>query len=145
MVPDEAIGLLLIILVGGLVAQIFYLLTLQNTLKAISSENRKMDPSQVWLVFIPLFGLVWQFIMINRISDSLKAEFAERGIPSAEDRPGYSLGITYCILLVCGIVPVLGGLASLGGLIVWIIYWVKMNEFKNLLGSPNKNQDQILD
>ena len=35
-----------------------------------------LTPSQVWLMLIPLFGIAWQFILINRISESLKSEFS---------------------------------------------------------------------
>lgn len=37
---------------------VFYLLTLQNTLRVVSIENRTIPPEQVWLSFIPIFGLV---------------------------------------------------------------------------------------
>jgi len=117
----------------GLTVMIFYLLTLSKTLNEVDSANRKIEPGQVWLVLIPLFGLVWQFIMVNRIADSLKAEFAARGIQSTEERPGAQLGVTYCTLMVCGIIPIIGGLASLGGIVCWIIYWVKINGFKDKL------------
>ncbi len=135
--------LILIIVVIALLPQIFYLLTLQNTLAKVSLTNRTMEPGQVWLSLIPLFGLVWQFIIVTRMADSLRAEFNERGITVQEEKPGYSLGIAYCVLYCCTIIPILGGLASLGGLVVWIIYWVKINEYKNLLGG--RNDSQILD
>jgi len=48
----------IIILALFLVPGIFFLLTLQNTLKVISPENRKMQPSNVWLMFIPLFNII---------------------------------------------------------------------------------------
>ena len=112
---------------------ILYLITLQNTLLEISNENRKMRPGQVWIILIPLFGLVWQFIMINRIADSLQAEFSSRNIPVSESRPGYTIGITYSILLLCSYLPILGVLALLGGLVCWIVYWVKINDYKTKL------------
>lgn len=117
----------------GLIPLIFYLLTLQKTLNEVSPENQKLPPGQVWLILIPLFGLVWSFIVVNRIADSLKAEFAMRGIQVDEDRPGYSIGLTYCILYCCSVVPFLGGLAALGGLVCWIIYWVKIAGYKTKL------------
>lgn len=117
----------------GLIPLIFYLLTLQKTLNEVSPQNQKLPPGQVWLILIPLFGLVWSFIVVNRIADSLKAEFAMRGIQVEEDRPGYSIGLTYCILYCCSVVPFLGGLAALGGLVCWIIYWVKIAGYKTKL------------
>ena len=129
-------GILMVIILAiavGLIPQILYLLTLQNTLKEVSPENQQMPPGNVWLNLIPLFGLVWQFIIVNRMADSLKAEFAKRNIQVDEVRPGYSIGITYCILLCCSIVPILGVLAALGGIVCWIIYWVKIAGYKTKL------------
>ena len=42
-----------------LLPQTFFLMTLQNTVKEVSVENRTIQPSQVWLTFIPLFGIFW--------------------------------------------------------------------------------------
>lgn len=133
---EAEIIIVLAVLIGiciGLTVLILYLLTLNNTLKEISPENQKMPPGQVWLILIPLFGIVWQFIVVNRMADSLKAEFAKRGIPSHEDRPGFGIGLAYCILNCCGIVPFLGALAAIAGLVCWIIYWVKISGYKTML------------
>ena len=123
----------IIFLLICLVPVVFYLLTLQNTLKEVSDANRKMPPGQVWLQLIPLFGTVWQFIIVNRLADSLRDEFASRNIQSNEDRPGFALGLTTCILTCMGMIPYIGMLFSLGGLVCWIIYWVKVSEFKRML------------
>ena len=122
-----------------LIPAILFLLTLQNTLKRVHKKNRIIEPGQVWLNLIPLFNIVWQFIMINRIADSLKNEFSERNIPIKEDRPGAQIGVAYCILNLCGVIPVLGGLASLAGLVCWIVYWVKISNYKNQLGEINED------
>jgi hypothetical protein len=96
-----------------------------------------MEPGQVWLVFIPVFGIVWSFMMIGFIADSLANEFRQRNITVSEERPGYNLGLTYLILRLCGIVPLLGILALLGALICWIMYWVKISEYIKLLENSN--------
>jgi hypothetical protein len=130
------IEIILILIIGFgfcLIPTIFYLLTLQNTLHEVSYENRKMQPGQVWLTLIPLFGIIWQFIIVNNIADSLKLEFAQRNINVGEDRPGIGIGLAYCILVCCGIIPFLGILTGLAGFICWIIYWVKIGDFKTRL------------
>jgi hypothetical protein len=71
--------------------------------------------------------------MINSIADSLTREFAKRNISIDEDRPGYNIGLTYCILFCCGWIPVLGALASIGGIVCWAIYWIKINGYKTKL------------
>jgi len=65
-------SLIVIAFVIFLIPTILFLLTLQNTLKRVCKKNRMIEPGQVWLNLIPLFNIVWQFIMINRIADSLK-------------------------------------------------------------------------
>jgi hypothetical protein len=122
-----AIGLLTFI------PKIFYLLTIQNTFKKISLENRKMQPSLVWLSLIPIFGLIWQFIIVNNLADSLKAEFIRNNIENKENRPGIAVGLTFCILNCISIIPFIGILTSIIGIIFWIIYWVKISGFKTKL------------
>ena len=118
-----------------LVPYIFFLLTLQNTLKAISYENRKMPPANVWLMLIPLFNIVWQFIMVNNIADSIKAECERLHIPVKENKPTAGIGLAWNISSVCFFIP----FASLASLVLWIIYWVKVNEYKNLIIANKDN------
>lgn len=126
-----------------LVPAIFYLITLQNTLKAISPENRKMEPGMVWLLLIPLFNIIWNFIVVNRMADSIQAELHKKGI-NVTERPAYNVGIAMCIISCVTWIPLLGSLASIGGLICWIIYWVKISEFKRKIESlPDVQDDSI--
>jgi hypothetical protein len=113
--------LMLFIGVGSLIIYIMYLLTLSRTLELCHPQTRKMNPGEVWMIFIPLFGLVWHFIMIGRIADSLAIEFRNRNLPTTEDRPGYQTGMTALILTCCGIIPFLGLIAIIVGLIFLIM------------------------
>ena len=127
--PQEII-VILIISSFSVIPLIFYLLTLQNTFNAISVENRKMQSGEVWLSLIPLFGLVWQFIIVSRLADSLKAEFDAKNIKVDEERPGIGIGLAYCILFCCSIIPFVNFLTGIGGIICWIIYWSKINNYR---------------
>lgn len=131
--------LTLILILLCIIPAIFYLITLQKTLEAISPENRKMSPGQVWLLLIPIFNFIWQFIAVNNIADSIKAECYRLNIPTNEERPTYNIGLAKNILGICGIIPVIGGLFSLGFIVCWIIYWVKVNEYKNLIIANRDN------
>jgi hypothetical protein len=127
------LGFLLFFLFAYLIIHILFLLTLQNTLKEISPENRFMRPGQVWLSLIPLFGLIWTFLMVGYIADSIRSEYVKRNLASSHDRPTYGIGMAYAILSVCSVIPYLGDLAAFGVIICWIIYWVKVNEHRNHL------------
>ncbi|MCK6641084.1 MAG: hypothetical protein L6Q81_13460 [Bacteroidia bacterium] len=134
---DDALVVLLAILgiafLIGIVIAIFYLLTLSRTLALCAPQNRTIEPGQVWLQLIPIFGIIWNFIMVNRIADTLANEFRMRNIPSTEQRPGYQVGITMAICGAVGFIPYIGTLAGIVQLIMWIIYWVKMSGFKTQL------------
>ena len=131
--------LTLILIALLLVPAIFYLITLQKTLEAISPENRQMPPGQVWLLLIPLFNYIWQFLTVSNIADSIKAECYRLNIPTTENRPTYNIGLAKNILSLCGLIPGIGSLCSLAFLVCWIIYWVKVNEYKNLIIANKDN------
>ena len=109
-----------------MVPLIFYCLTLQKALNRCSPENRAMNPGMVWLMFIPIFNIVWHFLIVLNMAKSLGAEFRKRG--AAEDpNPGQTLGLIMCVsALICG--PV--------GLICWIMYWVKIADYSSKLAVP---------
>ncbi len=119
-----------------LITVIFFLLTLQKTMNAISEENRKMAPSNVWLMLIPIFNIVWQFIMVDKIAQSIGAECVKLNIPTTENKPTYNNGLAWNICSVITFIPLVGALAAL---ITWIIYWVKVNDYKNLIVANKGN------
>ena len=129
--PSVAAGLgiftiVLVVIAIMLVPMVFYCLSLQKALNRCSPECRAMNSGMVWLIFIPLFNIVWQFMVVLNMAKSLAAEFQKRGM--AEDpNPGQTLGMVMCIgNLICG--PV--------GLICWILYWVKIAGYSNKIAGP---------
>jgi len=118
-----------------LIPAIFYCLTLQKALNRVSPENRAMQPGMVWLLFIPLFNIVWNFFVVLNMAKSLGAEFKKRNIP-ADAEPGKGLGLAMCILACCGIIPVINWFSGIATLVCWIMYWVKVSAFSNKLAAP---------
>lgn len=103
---------LLLAFIGIVVAFIFFLLTQQRTLRAVRSQDRLMRSGLVWLQLIPLFGLVWQFVVATRIADSIRKErisrltdnlLTDHSGPAAlgAARPTLGIGLTYSICTVC--------------------------------------------
>lgn len=116
-----------------IVPLIFFIVCLQNTLQSVSPENRKMPPGNVWLMFIPLFGIIWQFIVVRKIADSIKEECKKLNISITESRPGYTLGIIYCISYLIFFIPAFKLLGALATVISCVIYWIKINRYKKLI------------
>jgi hypothetical protein len=128
-----------IFLLAFIIPAICFFITQQNTLKSIQPQNRMMTPGQVWLQMIPLFNLVWQFIVVARISQSIAKELSGEGLFSFEaaetrtvvdTKPTYGIGISYCILYCFMIIPFIKALAVIPLIICWIIYWVKLAGYK---------------
>ncbi len=115
----------------ALVVFILYLITLMNTLNAVSPANRRMTPGLVFLLLIPLFNLVWNFLVVTKIRDSLQAEFSARNLSGQGF--AYGVGLAMCILYIVALLPVINLLAAPAALVCWIIYWVQIAGYKGQL------------
>ena len=134
----------LLLFLAFVIPAIIFFLAQQRTLQAIRPVNRRMRPGQVWLQLIPIVGLVWQFFVIRRISDSISDElntpiddaiFAETTIPAGH-RPTYNVGILYASLYCIFVIPfppLLKSIVALPGTVAWIIYWVQLSRCKKQL------------
>lgn len=135
----EVIGVmvgLMVMLIIVLIPTIFYLISLQKVLGRCRPENRTLEPGMVWLLLIPLFNIVWQFLVVNHISNSLKKEFEARGEQPDEAEPGKGIGLAMCITNVVSIVPYLGTVVGIASFVLWIIYWVKIAGYSNRIAAP---------
>lgn len=135
---DLEMGLVLVIgliSLGLLAVYCVYLSKLQRLLEEVDAKNRLVPPTNVWLMLIPLFNLVYGFIMYPKICDSLRNEFEYRDAP----QNGYArnLALALPIVRVSGIL--LGLLSTVAWLVLWIIFWAKITEFKRLLESLPRN------
>jgi len=137
--------ILLIALAVSLVIAIFFLLTLSKALHRCSPRNRTMEPGQVWLNLIPLFNIVWQFITVTRIAESLSNEFYDRGWDRGGEDYGKNVGMTYCIMNLLSWIPYCGSLFGLVGLICFILYWVKIAGFSKQLATRGYDRDDDYD
>jgi len=105
--PDATFALILngiqcFVGIIGLVLLIMMIVTWKNTLEAVSPRNREMSPGQAWLNLIPCFNLVWMFLTVFKVAESLRKEFKYRGLRGDGDF-GKSMGLAYIILtILCG-------------------------------------------
>lgn len=126
--PFFKLALLLVIVIMFLYGQ--YL-----AVEAVSQQNRKLAPNDIWFQFIPLFNLYWSFVIVNRLSASLAAEFDRLKIQRNELYPTRALGIASLILYFGLFIP-LGELkivASLGWLVCFMLYWMQVYKCRKLI------------
>ena len=130
--------LLIVELLACLVALIYFLGILQNTLKKCAPVSRTMNPGKVWLVLIPLFGLIWQFYVVLNVADSLENEFARLGIPCRGLKATMAVGVGMCIGSSCVLVPVLWirDLIEIVTFVLWIAYWGRIVNHSRALDAP---------
>ncbi|PWG82651.1 hypothetical protein [Pararcticibacter amylolyticus] len=137
---------------AALVMTILFYLTLYTTLNIIKTENRKLHPLTVWLLFIPGFNLVWNFFVVSGVSVSIKNELQSRNYDLIK-RPAFVSGIVYAILAALGIIPLLLKIPfnlqipetwmmffSLLGLLQifsLIDYWRKVNWYMKIIRNEN--------
>jgi hypothetical protein len=137
-------AIVVIILLGVLILPWFlFLLNLQRTLTRVSDHNRAMPAGHVWLNFIPVFFLGWFIYTAMKVRDSIRAEYKSRGWASDGDfsyTVGLAAGILAIASFVLGSVPILGWGLAIAAIVCWIVYWVKIADFKNRLGEQGVGQ-----
>jgi hypothetical protein len=137
---------------------VFYFIALQTALERCSESNRTMAPGYVWLLFIPLFNVVWHFVVALGVAKSLGKENRAKGI-SGPEKPSWPIGLalSFCIVLVAVMTLVVLGLeiaaanyydplaeaaraifwcsfvVALAILVLWIVYWVKVHALSSAL------------
>ena len=140
----------IILLLAFVIPLIFFLRILQSILKIISPENRKMSPGNVWFIIIPFLGILWQFIVVQKIAKSVKAECKKLNIHIRGKMPTYAFGLSYCISYILFFIPITKTIGALVVLITWCIYWIKVYQYKKLLvlnkesHLPNSEKENLL-
>ena len=121
----------LVILIG---ITVFFLLTLQNTLKAVSPIYRRMQPAAVWRTLIPFYNFYFIFIMVEAIADSIEAHLQQVGLEVK--KPTYQLGRAWAILSLVNFllnalkIEVLSSITSIVLLGCFIAYWASVASYK---------------
>ncbi|GAB4130913.1 MAG: hypothetical protein Fur0041_00620 [Bacteroidia bacterium] len=101
---------------------VVWLYQMSNTIQRISSANRTMLPGRVWLGLIPVFGLVWNFIIINAVADSLDAEIRQRNIIARNGSSSRGTGISAAVLMCTLVLPWIGTLLSIVCMIFFLLH-----------------------
>src|SRR5882672_5369822 len=129
--------LMVLFVVAGIMMlpAILYILTLQKALNKCAPGSRTLDPTMIWLLIVPFVNIIFNFFVVLGMAKTFGNEFRRRGKPVADPTPGQTIGLAMCICIVCSVIPILGILAGVAGLILWIMYWIKISEYSGGLDS----------
>jgi hypothetical protein len=125
------VGISIIVLIGILTNAVICFF-LHKLYKAVPVQRRQMTPGLVWLLLIPLFGLIWNFFVFPKLSGSYKTCFEAAG-DSTAGTCNSGLAWAYPILCVVMYIPLVSVIAGPAALVVVVAYIVKMFELKGRL------------
>lgn len=138
------------IAVIGLIITIFFCMTLYNTLGLVKSENQKIKPFTVWLLFIPGFNMVWNFFVVLGVAYSLRDELISRDY-DVREKPALISGLGYSVISCLSLIPYfveipknwLWALGAIGVLeiIFFVQYWTKISWYKTILREDNADKE----
>lgn len=137
--PGSAEMLVLLVLGALIIPTIFHLFTLQTALSRCSAESRTLPPGLVWLGLIPLFNLIWSFVLVISIAKSLGNEFRRRGIVESSS-PGVAVGLAMSICAISFADPFLGIWGAVAGYVLWVVYWVMIARYSSRIAVPSVNE-----
>jgi hypothetical protein len=130
---DLANVLWLLFIIAGIAIMVTWLVVMNKAIDQVSHDLRRMEPGAVWLCLIPLFGLVWQFMVINAVAEGISKELLVRNMFPKEEKPAFAMGLTGCILICFCIIPYIGPAFGLIGLIFMVIHAVKISAYNREL------------
>ena len=132
-----------IILAIVFVVLCLYCLTLFLFLQKFPVENRKVPNWLVWFFLIPIVSIVFQWIMLPfAIPNLIGKTYAKNQAMMLYANTLMKLGLAQVILVTVGLfiqVEPVRGLIALCGIIVGIIYWVKIARFQGFPGRTDKS------
>jgi Domain of unknown function (DUF4328) len=94
--------------------------------EALPAEHRKTESWQAFLLLIPLFNLVWNFIFLARVSAGLQSYFQSRNDTAAGDC-GAAIGLWFSICAIGSWIPIASCVAAPAAIVLLIIYLVKIS------------------
>ena len=125
----------LIALAVGLAINIVICTLLYMCFNRIPPEHRKMQPGFVWLLLIPVFGLIWNFFIYLRLPESFQSYFSAQGRTDVGDC-GRGVGLWYAICAAAAFVPCVNYVAAPAALVLVIIFLVKAFDLRGQIPQP---------
>jgi hypothetical protein len=94
--------------------------------EALPAEHRKTESWQAFLLLIPLFNLIWNFVLLARVSGGMQSYFQSKNDASVGDC-GAAMGLWYSICSIVAFIPFVQCVAGPAALVLLILYLVKIS------------------
>jgi hypothetical protein len=127
-------------LIVAIIIQVFFILTCSKCVEKVSRRNRAIEPGACLLQIIPLFNLYYTFVLTSKVSESIQNEYESRRVRPDGDF-GKEIGMWWGICNVASLVPYFGTLICLVGLVLFIVFWVKVAGYSKELDASSDEPD----
>lgn len=124
------IVLLLFVPVWGVLA--LFCNSLSKTLATVDPPLREQSPGSAWLLLIPLFGTIWMFFAVVAVRRGFERMTAA-GRLSQPSSGSWGLGMALAVIGVLNLIPYVNLLTGLVGLVLFIIYWIRLVDLRRLV------------
>lgn len=121
---------MLVLAIPLLIAVIFYFITLQKTMNKLSPANKPFEGALIWLALIPVIGGIWHLVYICMLSSAIQKDYQAAGQQNDGALP---LAIGTAVCTIASFIPLIGVLAGIACLVLWIMYWLRMNAYNKAL------------
>lgn len=131
-VPPAAVITMLVGLIPLVIGGILSLICLYRAWVLLQPHTAFSTPGKaVGFLFIPLFNFYWMFVAYWRWSQEWNRIVVTSGGHPQAPRMAEGLFLTYAILNVCGIIPIVSAFTGLAGLVVYLIILKNMADAVN--------------
>jgi hypothetical protein len=120
--------LIVILMLAIFVAPVFfYIRTYQNVSKILNSIGADAPTSSAWLLFIPIFSIIWFFVLLLKLRNAISATRLD-GLPNTWWTYGIIAGVLNISLIFTG--GLISEKAGAVNVIIWIafavLHWVEL-------------------
>lgn len=121
------LSILIIGIPGVIAGGVFFCLIIHRLWSIIPANIAKTTPGKaIGLWFVPFFNFYWIFVAFHGLAQALNVETKKHSILNKEVNE--SMSLTYCILICCSIIPYLGIIASIAGIVILILTVKQMKD-----------------
>ncbi|MBX7136231.1 MAG: hypothetical protein K1X67_26470 [Fimbriimonadaceae bacterium] len=133
---EEEVGAVFFVLAGIAIiwTAIYGAIVLHRAWRTLQGSTARTTPGKaVGYLFIPFFGLYWVFQAYHGWAKDYNQHLVSQGLDQPDKRASEGLFLATCILMVCGIIPLLGLVAQFVGIIFGLITFSQLVRGTNYL------------
>src|SRR3989339_335463 len=123
--------IIIIFAAAGILVRVLFSWSVFKTAKRIPQEHHLFPAWFCWLMIIPIIGIVFDWMMLPfGVPWSAKKYFEDNEQAKQAANVLFGIGLAYAICISTVFIPILNFITGIGTIVLWIIYWVKIVNFR---------------